>query len=49
MQLQPTAYYRDFFRVTRHYEYSWYGEFNVSADAYSIIRHEFDQFEKTTV
>lgn len=48
MQLQPTAYYRDFFRVTRHYEYSWYGEFNVSADAYSIIRHEFDQFEKTT-
>lgn len=48
MQLQPTVYYKDFFRVTRHYEYSWYGEFNVSSDAYSIIRHEFDHFEKTS-
>lgn len=48
MQLQSTSYYRDFFRVTRHYEYSWYGEFNVSPDAYSIIRHEFDHFEKTS-
>jgi hypothetical protein len=48
MQLQPTAYYKDFFRVTRHYEYSWYGEFNVSPDAYAIIRHEFDQFGKIT-
>jgi hypothetical protein len=48
LQLHPTAYYKDFFRITRHYEYSWYGEFNVSSDAYSIIRNEFDNFEKTT-
>lgn len=46
MQLHPTVYYKDFFRVTRHYEYSWYGEFNVSLDAYAIIRNEFEQFEK---
>lgn len=48
MQLQPTALYKDFFRITRHYEYSWYGEFNVSQAAYTIIRQEFDQFDKTT-
>lgn len=48
LQLQPTAYYKDFFRITRHYEYSWYGEFNVAPDAYTIIRNEFDQFEKIT-
>jgi hypothetical protein len=48
MQLHPTTYYNDFFLVTRHYEYSWYGEFNVSSDAYTIIKKEFDQFEKIT-
>jgi hypothetical protein len=46
MQLHGSAYYNDFFMVTRHYEYSWYGEFNVSSDAYTIIKKEFDQFEK---
>lgn len=46
LQLQPTAYYKDFFRVTRHYEYSWYGKFDVSADAYGIIKNEFDGFKK---
>ncbi len=48
MQLHPTAYYKDFFRITRNYEYSWYGQFNVSNEAYGIIKNEFDVFEKTT-
>jgi hypothetical protein len=48
MQLHPTVYYKNFFRITRHYEYSWYGEFNVSNDAYGIIKKEFDNFENTT-
>ncbi|MEO7922965.1 MAG: hypothetical protein ABIR30_04755 [Chitinophagaceae bacterium] len=46
LQLQPTKYYTDFFRITRNYEYSWYGQFDVSEDAYHIIRNDFDQFEK---
>jgi hypothetical protein len=45
MQLQPTAFYKDFFRITRNYEYSWYGKFEVSVEAYSIIKGEFDHFE----
>jgi hypothetical protein len=46
MQLHGTSYYNDFFLVTRHYEYSWYGEFNVSNEAYEIIKKEFSQLEK---
>lgn len=46
LELQPTAYYNNFFRVTRNYEYSWYGLFPVSEDAYQVIRNDFDQFDK---
>lgn len=45
MQLQPSNYYTGFFRLTRNYEYSWYGQFQVSEEAYTIIRKDFDQFE----
>lgn len=48
MQLHPTAYYKDFFRVTRNYEYSWYGQFNVSNEVYVVIKNEFDVLEKIT-
>lgn len=46
MQLQPTGYYNNFFRITRNYEYSWYGQFAVSEDAYRIIRTDFDLIDK---
>lgn len=45
-ELQPTNYYGTFFRITRNYEYSWYGQFEVSRDTYGIIKRDFDQFEK---
>jgi hypothetical protein len=47
MQLSPTKYYQDFFRITRNYEYSWYGKFEVNEDAYRIIRQDFEQFDPT--
>jgi len=47
MELHPTNHYNGFFSITRSYEYSWYGQFNVSEDAYKIIRKDFDQFEAT--
>jgi len=46
LQLQPTRYYNSFFRITRNYEYSWYGQFEVSEDAYRIIRSDFDHFDR---
>ena len=46
LQLQPTPYYKQFFRVTRHYEYSWYGHFDVAEDTYSVIRGDFEQLDR---
>lgn len=46
LELQSTNHYQHFFRITRNYEYSWYGKFSVSEDAYSVIRREFEQFDK---
>ena len=46
LQLQPTNYYKDFFRITRNYEYSWYGQFEVNEQAYHIIRNDFDNFDR---
>lgn len=45
-QLQSTPHYTDFFRITRNYEFSWYGQFEVSPDAYRQIRKEVEQFEQ---
>jgi len=45
MQLHTTGYYHDFFRITQHYEYSWYGHFTVSLQAYQLITTEVKNFE----
>lgn len=42
-QLYKTPLYSDFFRVTRHYEYSWYGQFPVSEPIFTTIRNEFEK------
>ena len=46
LELHSTNYYKDFFRITRNYEYTWYGQFEVNEDAYKLIRNDFDQFER---
>lgn len=46
LQLHPAKHYNSFFRITRNYEYSWYGKFDVSEDAYRVISSEFDQFDR---
>ena len=46
LQLHPTVYYNNFFRITRNYEYSWYGKFEVAEKAYKVIRNDFDQFDR---
>ncbi len=46
MELQSAGYSNDFFRVVRNYEYSWYGEFEVSAETYSLIKKDFDNIER---
>jgi hypothetical protein len=45
-QLYSTRYYSDFFRLTRNYEYTWYGKFDVSQETFGIIKNEFENFDR---
>ena len=45
VSLRQTDYYDGFFRLTRHYEYAWYGQFEVDAEKFSVIRSDFEKFE----
>lgn len=46
MQLFTTSYYKDFFRLTRNFEYAWYGQFAVSPALFEQIRNEFATFKQ---
>ncbi|MES1217966.1 MAG: hypothetical protein ABUT20_20840 [Bacteroidota bacterium] len=45
LQLNNSGYYKDFFRLTRNYEYAWYGEFAVSREIFATIKNDFENFE----
>jgi hypothetical protein len=45
LQLHKTRHYDNFFRVTRNYEYSWYGQFDVSEQAYQSVKNDFNRFD----
>ncbi|TAL46913.1 MAG: hypothetical protein EPN92_05415 [Chitinophagaceae bacterium] len=44
LQLQQTNYYKDFFRLTRNYEYTWYGQFDMSTETFSLVKKDFENF-----
>ena len=46
MQLFNTIYYKDFFRLTRNFEYSWYGKFEVTKPSFEVIKTEFSSFKQ---
>ena len=45
-QLRPTSYYHDFFKLTRMYEYTWYGLFDIPGDGFQAIKKDFEQMQK---
>jgi len=45
-QMSKGAYYNDFFRLARDYEYTWYGKFDVSPEAFKIIKSDFENFDR---
>ena len=46
VQLRPGKYYNDFFRLTRNYEFAWYGEFDVSPEQFRVIKNDFEHFDQ---
>lgn len=45
--LQDSQYYKDFFRLTRNFEYTWYGQFNLSGEGYEMMRTDFINFQNS--
>ena len=46
LQLNSTKYYNDFFRLTRFYEYSWYGQFEIEPEKFPGIKNDFENFDR---
>lgn len=46
LQVQHTPWYQHFFRLTRHYEYVWYGRFGIDRDKFDAIKSDFASFER---
>ncbi len=46
-QLVNTTYYRDFFKLTRNFEYTWYGQFPLTEEGYRFMEKEFEGFKNT--
>jgi hypothetical protein len=45
--LHGSRFYRDFFRLTRNFEYTWYGQFSLSPEAYSIMQADYFKFNNS--
>lgn len=43
VQLHKSNWYHDFFRLTRHYEYVWYGQFPIDQQQYTQVSNEYKQ------
>jgi hypothetical protein len=48
-QLAGTNYYRPFFQLTRDFEYVWYGQFDLSIEAFQQVRDDFSKFKEELV
>ena len=45
-QLYNTFYYKDFFNLTRHFEYTWYGQFPLSEAVFRQLQKDFETFNR---
>jgi hypothetical protein len=47
VQIQASRYYKDFFRLTRNYEYVWYGKFELQPETFNVIKSDFENFDRS--
>lgn len=45
-QLAGTSYYKNFFSLTRDFDYTWYGQFELSKENFLIIHNDFSSFKQ---
>lgn len=46
LQLYNTSYYNHFFRLTRDYEYTWYGQFELDKEKFDLVKTDFEKFDQ---
>jgi hypothetical protein len=46
LQVQHASWYNLFFRLTRNYEYVWYGQFAIDREKFDMIHTEFTHLEQ---
>jgi hypothetical protein len=44
--LYETPYHKNFFRLTRNFEYTWYGKFPLSPDVFALLQKDFVNFKQ---
>lgn len=47
LQLRQTSHYTAFKKLTRHFEYAWYGEFTITPTAFKTIEADFAIFKSS--
>lgn len=45
LQLFKTDYYKDFLRLTRNFEYVWYGRFELSEGSFDLVKQNYQTFK----
>ncbi len=45
-ELYQTVYHKNFFRLTRSFEYTWYGHFELTADSFDLLQKDFVHFKQ---
>jgi hypothetical protein len=45
-ELYETPYHKNFFRLTRNFEYTWYGKFPLSPDVFALLQKDFVNFKQ---
>jgi hypothetical protein len=49
LQVSQTNWYPQFFRLTRHYEYVWYGKFDIDTEQFDVIKKDFGSLGKQLI
>jgi hypothetical protein len=44
-QLTGSPHYKSFFRLTRDFEYTWYGHFPLSQEGFAVMQNDFNNFK----
>lgn len=45
-QMAGSPHYKNFFRLTRNFDYTWYGQFPLNREGFSLVQADFNNFKQ---